>query len=173
MAYGLRVYFRWHLEGLEYIPKDAAALVASNHLSYLDGLAVAYGVHRAGRRPRFLTKAGLFNVPVIGAALKAIGQIPVNRGTRDAPQSLDNADAALKAGEVVVVFPEGTTSTAPDLAMGKAKTGTARLALQSGMDVVPCDVGWPVDLDQAPGCAPAAPAGRLGAIRPADLVQGI
>lgn len=138
VAYGLRAYFRWHLEGLEYIPKDTAALVASNHLSYLDGLAVAYGVHRAGRRPRFLTKAGLFKVPVIGAALKAIGQIPVNRGTRDAPQSLDNAADALARGEVVVVFPEGTTSTTPDLAMGRAKTGTARLALQSGMDVVPC-----------------------------------
>jgi 1-acyl-sn-glycerol-3-phosphate acyltransferase len=138
LAYGMRAYFRWHLDGLEYIPKDTAALVASNHLSYLDGLAVAYGVHRAGRRPRFLTKAGLFKVPVIGAALRAIGQIPVNRGTRDAPQSLDNAAGALAAGEVVVVFPEGTTSTAPDLAMGKAKTGTARLALQTGMDVIPC-----------------------------------
>jgi 1-acyl-sn-glycerol-3-phosphate acyltransferase len=138
IAYGLRAYFRWHLEGLENIPKDAAALVASNHLSYLDGLAVAYGVHRAGRRPRFLTKSSLFKVPVIGPALKGLGQIPVNRGTREAPQSLDNAAAALKAGEVVVVFPEGTTSTAPDLAMGRAKTGTARLALQSGMDVVPC-----------------------------------
>ena len=56
----MRLYFHWHLEGLEHIPKDAAALVASNHLSYLDGLAVAYGVHRAGRRPRFLTKSGLF-----------------------------------------------------------------------------------------------------------------
>jgi 1-acyl-sn-glycerol-3-phosphate acyltransferase len=112
--------------------------VASNHLSYLDGLAVAYGVHRAGRRPRFLTKSGLFKVPVVGAFLRAIGQIPVSRGTREAPQSLDNAAAALARGEVVVVFPEGTTSTAPDLAMGKPKTGTARLALMSGMDVVPC-----------------------------------
>ena len=138
VAPGLRLYFRWHLEGLEHIPKDAAALVASNHLSYLDGLAVAYGVHRAGRRPRFLTKSGLFSVPVIGAFLRAIGQIPVSRGTREAPQSLDNAAAALARGEVVVVFPEGTTSTTPDLAMGKPKTGTARLALMSGMDVVPC-----------------------------------
>ncbi len=138
VAYGLRAYFRWHLEGLDYIPETGAALVASNHLSYLDGLAVAYGVHRAGRRPRFLTKSGLFKVPVIGAALKGIGQIPVERGTRAAPQSLDNAAAALARGEVVVVFPEGTTSTTPDLALGKPKTGTARLALASGIDVIPC-----------------------------------
>ena len=138
LAYGLRGYFRWHLEGLDNIPKTGAGLVASNHLSYLDGLAVAYGVHRAGRRPRFLAKSGLFNVPVIGAAMKGLGQIPVNRGTRDAPQSLDHAAAALASGEIVVVFPEGTSSTAPDLAMGRPKTGTARLALATHMDVIPC-----------------------------------
>jgi 1-acyl-sn-glycerol-3-phosphate acyltransferase len=138
VAPGLGLYFRWHMQGLEHIPTEGAALVASNHLSYLDGLSVAYGVHRAGRRPRFLTKSSLFEVPVIGAALKAIGQIPVNRGTKEAPQSLDNAAAALARGEVVVVFPEGTTTTTPDLAMGRPKTGTARVALMSGMEVVPC-----------------------------------
>jgi 1-acyl-sn-glycerol-3-phosphate acyltransferase len=138
VAYLLRAWFRWHLEGLEHIPADGLAIVASNHLSYLDGLAVAYGVHRAGRRPRFLTKLGLFEVPVVGAALRALGMIPVDRGTRAAPASLDSARAALERGEVVVVFPEGTTSTAPDLAPGRPKTGTARLALAGGMAIVPC-----------------------------------
>ncbi len=138
LAYGLRVYFRWHLEGLGNIPKEGPAIVASNHISYLDGLSVAYGVHRAGRRPRFLTKSSLFKVPGIGAALKGLGQIPVERGTRAAPVSLDHAAEAVRRGEVVVVFAEGTTSTKPDLAMGPAKTGTARLALATGLDVVPC-----------------------------------
>lgn len=138
LAYGLRVYFRWHLEGLGNIPREGPAIVASNHISYLDGLSVAFGVHRAGRRPRFLTKSSLFKVPGIGPALKGLGQIPVERGTRAAPVSLDHAAEALRQGEVVVVFPEGTTSTKPDLAMGPAKSGTARLALATGMDVVPC-----------------------------------
>lgn len=138
LAYGLRVYFRWHLEGLEHIPKEGAALVASNHISYLDGLSVAFGVHRAGRRPRFLTKSSLFKVPGIGAALNGLGQIPVQRGTAAAPQSLDAAEAALRSGEVVVVFPEGTTTTTPELRLGKPKTGTARLALAAGMEVIPC-----------------------------------
>jgi len=138
VAYGLRVYFRWHLEGLGNIPKEGPAIVASNHISYLDGLSVAYGVHRAGRRPRFLTKSSLFKVPAIGAALKGLGQIPVERGTRAAPVSLDHAAEALRQGEVVVVFPEGTTTTRPDLTMGPAKSGTARLALATGLDVVPC-----------------------------------
>lgn len=138
LAPGLGAYFRWHFEGLERIPARGPAIVASNHLSYLDGLAVAYGVHRAGRRPRFLTKSGLFKVPVIGSALHALGQIPVVRGTREAPQSLENAEKALRQGEVVVIFIEGTTSTTPSLEPGRPKTGTARLALATGMDIVPC-----------------------------------
>jgi 1-acyl-sn-glycerol-3-phosphate acyltransferase len=138
LAPGLHHYFRWHLEGLEHVPKDGPAIVASNHLSYLDGLSVAFGVHRAGRRPRFLTKSSLFKVPVVGAALHAIGQIPVVRGTREAPQSLEHAEMALNNGEVVVIFIEGTTSTTPDLALGKPKTGAARLALATGKDIIPC-----------------------------------
>lgn len=138
LAPGLGAYFRWHFDGLDRIPKTGPAIVASNHLSYLDGLAVAYGVSRAGRRPRFLTKSGLFKVPVIGSALHALGQIPVARGTRDAPQSLEHAEAALRKGEVVVIFIEGTTSTTPDLEPGRPKTGAARLALATGMDIVPC-----------------------------------
>lgn len=138
LAQGLKVYFRWHIEGLEHVPRTGPALIASNHISYLDGLSVAYAVNRAGRRPRFLAKASLFKVPVIGVALKAIGQIPVLRGTKDAPQSLEHAEAALRQGEAVVVFIEGTTTTAPDLALGKPKSGTARLALATGYDVIPC-----------------------------------
>lgn len=138
VAPGLRYYFKWHLEGLENIPKDGPAIVASNHLSYLDGLSVAFAVNRAGRRPRFLAKSGLFKVPVVGAALKAIGQIPVVRGTREAPQSLNHAEDALNRGEVVVIFIEGTTSTTPDLALGKPKTGTARIALATGKEIIPC-----------------------------------
>lgn len=138
LAPALGAYFRWHFDGLDRIPKGGPAIVASNHLSYLDGLAVAYGVSRAGRRPRFLTKSGLFKVPVVGSALHALGQIPVLRGTREAPQSLEHAEAALRRGEVVVIFIEGTTSTTPGLELGRPKTGTARLALATGMDVVPC-----------------------------------
>lgn len=137
LAPGLRVYFRWHIEGKEHVPATGPALVASNHISYLDGLSVAYAVHRCGRRPRFLTKSSLFKVPVIGAALKGLGQIPVYRGTRDAPQSLRHAAEGLRNGEAVVVFPEGTTTTTPDLALGKPKTGTARLALAAGQDIIP------------------------------------
>jgi 1-acyl-sn-glycerol-3-phosphate acyltransferase len=62
----------------------------------------------AGRRPRFLAKRELFGNPLVGAALRGAGQIPVDRGTGDRTP-LDAAAPALEAGEVVVVYPEGTS----------------------------------------------------------------
>lgn len=130
-------WFRWHFEGTQHIPPRGPALVASNHLSYFDPLAVAYAIHRNGRRPRFLAKSGLFKVPLVGWVLRTARQIPVERGTRSAPQSLEAAEKALAGGEVLVVFPEGTTTTTPDLAPLKPKTGIARLALKTGLPVLP------------------------------------
>lgn len=134
----LRAWFRLHYEGLEHIPGQGPAIVAANHISYLDGLVVAFGVHRAGRRPRFLVKSGLFGIPVVGWLLRTARHIPVHRGTRSAPQSLENAVEALRRGEVVVVFPEGTTTTHPDLRPLRPKTGVARLAIKAGLPVIPC-----------------------------------
>ncbi|MGH2767445.1 MAG: lysophospholipid acyltransferase family protein, partial [Actinomycetota bacterium] len=152
----LRVWFRTHLEGLEYLPASGPAIVASNHISYLDPLAVGCAVRRAGRRPRFLAKSELFKVPVVAWAIRTGGQIPVYRGTREAHRSLIHAEEALAAGEVVVIFPEGTTTTAPDLAPLPPKTGIARLALRSGVDVIPCATWggqwfWTKHLPLSPG----------------------
>lgn len=133
-----KAWFRWHFEGLENIPTSGPAIVASNHLSYFDPLAVAYGVDRSGRRPRFLAKASLFDAPFVGWVLRTAKQIRVDRGTRSAPQSLEHAEKSVADGEVIVIFPEGTTTTAPDLAPLPPKTGVARLALKTGLDVIPC-----------------------------------
>ncbi|MGH9169047.1 MAG: lysophospholipid acyltransferase family protein [Acidimicrobiia bacterium] len=133
-----RIWFRVHLEGTEHIPPAGGAIIASNHLSYLDPIAVGFAIHRTGRRPRFLGKAQLFKYPLIGWILKSARQIKVDRGSRTAPQSLEHAEQALRNGEVLVVFPEGTTTTAPDLAPLKAKTGVARVALATGLPVIPC-----------------------------------
>ena len=134
----LRVWFRWHVEGTEYIPASGPAIVASNHISYTDPFAVGLTIHRNGRRPRFLGKAGLFNYPFVGWVLKTARQIPVDRGTKSAPQSLEAAEKALAEGEVLVVFPEGTTTTAADLAPLRPKSGAARLALATGVPITPC-----------------------------------
>jgi 1-acyl-sn-glycerol-3-phosphate acyltransferase len=134
----LAAWFRWTIEGLEEIPTDGPALLAFNHIAYMDPFAAAYVVDRAGRRPRFLAKSELFADRKIAWVLKGARQIEVRRGTRDAPMALDHALAALDAGEIIVVFPEGTVTADPDLNPMAAKSGAARLALQSGAPLIPC-----------------------------------
>jgi 1-acyl-sn-glycerol-3-phosphate acyltransferase len=125
---------RWRVEGLDRIPAEGPVLLASNHLSYFDPIAVANLTDLAGRRVRFLAKAELFRNRALGAALHSMGQIPVERGTGDAT-ALDAAAAALAGGQCVHVFPEGTISD--DLNPMAGKTGLARLARAAGVDVVP------------------------------------
>jgi 1-acyl-sn-glycerol-3-phosphate acyltransferase len=131
-------WFRWNIEGIENIPRSGPALLAVNHISYLDPLAAAYVVDKAKRVPRFLGKSELFADKRIAWILKGAKQIEVKRGTPTAPMALDNAIAALRKGEIVVVFPEGTITDDPDLKPMPAKTGAARLALASGVPLIPC-----------------------------------
>ena len=133
----LRTWFRWHIEGQENIPKSGPALIAFNHIAYLDPLAVAWVVDSAKRRPRFLAKQELFDDKKIGWVLKGAKQIPVQRGTSVAPMALDSAFDALRAGEAIVIFPEGTITRDPDLNPMEGKTGIARLAIESGAPVIP------------------------------------
>jgi 1-acyl-sn-glycerol-3-phosphate acyltransferase len=132
----LRLWFRLRHDGLDRIPRSGPAIVACNHVSYLDPLTNGEAVDRAGRRPRFLAKDDLFRIPVVGAVLRGAGQIPVVRGRRDG-SSLDLAAEALLAGEVVVIYPEGTVTRREDGLPMEGKTGIARLALRTGAPVVP------------------------------------
>lgn len=129
---GMNAWFKIHMEGLENIPRKGPAILAFNHIAYLDPFLSALAVDRVGRRPRFLGKSELFQDRRIAWILRGARQIEVRRGTRDAPMALDNAVDALKDGEIIVVFPEGTITADPDLNMMEPKTGTARLALLSG-----------------------------------------
>ncbi len=131
----LRFGLRWAIEGAANIPKRGATILASNHVSYLDPLALAYVADRRGRRVRFLAKAELFDNLVLGPLLRAAHQIPVSRGTADSAGALSAAVAALGHGECIAVFPEGTISE--DFEPMRGKSGTARLAQASGVAVVP------------------------------------
>jgi 1-acyl-sn-glycerol-3-phosphate acyltransferase len=84
---------------------------------------------------RYLAKAELFDVKVLGTLLRAAHQIPVTRGSSDAASALAAGVTALHAGECVAVFPEGTISE--DLDLMKGKSGTARLAKAAGVAVTP------------------------------------
>jgi 1-acyl-sn-glycerol-3-phosphate acyltransferase len=135
----LKLWFNWHMEGLERVPREGPALVAANHISYLDPLAHGHFLVRAGRRPRFLAKSELFEVRVLGTVLRLGKQIPVKRGTGDR-SSLAAATGALRAGEAVIVYPEGTVTTDPAFNPMRGKTGVVRLALATGTPILPLAV---------------------------------
>jgi 1-acyl-sn-glycerol-3-phosphate acyltransferase len=130
----VRHILRWRVDGAERIPVQGPVLLASNHISYFDPVAIGNLAHLAGRRARFLAKAELFEKRWMAAGLRRMGQIPIERGRRDA-SALDRATAALRAGECVHVFPEGTISDEFEPMAGK--TGLARLAKAAGVDVLP------------------------------------
>lgn len=132
-------WFRWRFEGFEHVPREGPALVACNHISYFDPLAHAYFLVKAGRRPRFLAKIELFRNPISGPVLRGARQIPVRRGTGEhAP--VEFGANALRAGEVVVVYPESTVTSNPDFSPMRGKSGIARLTLATGVPVVPLAV---------------------------------
>jgi putative phosphoserine phosphatase/1-acylglycerol-3-phosphate O-acyltransferase len=131
-------YARFDISGVENIPDRGPVLLASNHRSYFDVAALALVARELGRPVRFLGKKEIFDAPVVGQIARAIGGIAVDRGN-DTGSSLAAAEAALKAGEVVVVLPQGTIPRGDaffDIEL-KGKTGTARLAASTGAAVVP------------------------------------
>lgn len=142
----LGVGLRWTIAGSEHIPASGPVILAANHISYMDPLALGYVASRRHRRARFLAKAELFNTPVLGTLLRNGRQIPVLRNTPDAAHALAGGLDALANGECVAIFPEGTLSDDGNPMAGH--TGVARLAAFSGVPVVPVGLwgthcAWP------------------------------
>jgi 1-acyl-sn-glycerol-3-phosphate acyltransferase len=133
----LSAWFRWRFEDLELIPASGPAIIACNHISYMDPLSNAYAVHRAGRRPRFLAKEDLFHIPLVGRALTGAGQIPIDRGSGDHATPLRRMMKALSEDQVVVIYPEGTVTKRPDHLPMDGKTGAVRLSLATGVPITP------------------------------------
>ena len=133
----LRVWTKRTWTGSENLPPTGGIILVSNHVSHFDPLVVAHYIYEAGRWPRFLTKASLWRVPVLGPFLTKTLQIPVERGSVEAVKSLDVLVDALNEGGAVLIYPEGTTTREPDLWPMRGKTGAARLALLTGAPVIP------------------------------------
>ena len=131
-------YARFDIAGTEHIPRRGPVIVAANHRSYFDVVAVGQAIFDAGRHPRGLAKKELFDAPVIGQLMRAFGAICVDR-SGDTSEALRRAEEALRAGECLVVMPQGTIPRgeeffAPQLV---GRTGVARLAAATGAPVVP------------------------------------
>jgi 1-acyl-sn-glycerol-3-phosphate acyltransferase len=126
---------RW-IDG-EKIPAAGGCVLAANHISHVDPLTFAHYVYGHGRLVRFLAKAEVFDVPVVGRIVRSAKQIPVYRLTTDASHAFTAAVDAVRRGECVVVYPEGTITRQPELWPMKGKTGAARIALSSDVPVIP------------------------------------
>ncbi|RFA08644.1 1-acyl-sn-glycerol-3-phosphate acyltransferase [Subtercola boreus] len=120
------------------LPREGAFVLTPNHYSDIDPVMIGWSVWRLGRVPRFLAKASLFEVPVLGAALRAIKQVPVERsGRTHGNNPLTAANALTAEGEGVIVYPEGTLTRDPDLWPMRGKSGAVRIALENGLPVIP------------------------------------
>ena len=134
----LRLMFTIKTSGKENLPQGGYILVG-NHLSYLDPFSFAYSVYIHMKRvPHYLAKESIFRIPIIGKILPKVGQIPVYRGGKSNEEPLRAAKEFLKAGQVVVVFPEGTLTRDPDQWPMRGKAGAIRLAVELGLPIVPC-----------------------------------
>lgn len=126
------------VEGLEHVPHDGPAILASNHLAVADSFYLPLVVRR---RITFLAKSEYFTGTGIKGRLTAwfytvAGQVPIDRSNADAAQgALETAERLLGQGKLLGMYPEGTRS--PDGRLYKGKSGLARLALETGVPVIP------------------------------------
>ena len=127
-----------HIRGEEHLPKQGAFVLSPNHYSEIDPIVMAVAVWKAGRVPRFMAKASLFKLPIVGRILTAAGQIPVERAGRSANgQSLEAARSLVRDELGVIIYPEGSLTRDPDLWPMRGKTGAVRMALEAGVPLIP------------------------------------
>lgn len=137
----LRVIFRPRVSGGHNVPSEGPAILASNHLSYADWLFMPLTLPR---RVTFVAKAEYFTSPGIKGWFQkkffsGAGQVPIDRSGADAAEgALRSAKRILAEGDLFGIYPEGTRSH--DGKLYRGKTGVARLALETGVPVIPCAV---------------------------------
>ena len=124
------------LEGTENVPTTGGAVIASNHVGYLDFTLIGWGARPSRRLVRFMAKEAVFRHKVSGPLMRGMHHIPVDREAGS--QAFRDAMAALKAGEVVGIFPEATISRSFQLK--EFKPGAARMAQAAQVPLVPAIV---------------------------------
>ncbi|MDX8145456.1 lysophospholipid acyltransferase family protein [Lentzea sp. BCCO 10_0061] len=124
---------RLTVEGAHHVPRTGGAVLASNHVSYLDFIFAGYGAHPSGRLTRFMAKHEIFANKIAGPLMRGMHHIPVDRSAGQA--SYQQALSALRTGEVVGIFPEATISRS--FTVKDIKSGANRLAHEAGVPIIP------------------------------------
>lgn len=119
--------------GTEHIPRTGGALLAVNHLSYVDYLMAGYPSVDQGRLTRFIAKKEVFDHPIGGPVMRSFHHLPIDRSAGQ--EGMDLAVEKLKAGEIVGIFPEGTISRS--FLIKDIKTGAVRIAAEAGVPLIP------------------------------------
>jgi 1-acyl-sn-glycerol-3-phosphate acyltransferase len=131
LTWAFKLLMDLKIEGLENLPKNEAVIVAANHVTNFDVFPMQISLPR----PIFyMAKSSLFKNPIVALALRNVGAFPVHRGGKD-EWALDHARKVLDHAQTLGMFPEGTRSRGKGL--GLAKTGTARLAIEKQVRVIP------------------------------------
>jgi len=128
-ALGLRLDVR----GGQHVPRTGGAVIASNHVSYLDFIFVGLGAHESKRYVRFMAKDSIWHNKIAGPLMRGMKHIPVDRDA--GAESFRVALEELRKGEVVGIFPEATISRSFELK--DFKSGAPRLAMDAGVPLVP------------------------------------
>ena len=127
----LKIFCRLEVYGRDNIPKTGGFILASNHVSFLDPLAVGVSIDR---KVSFVARHDLFSVPLLGWWMSGVGAFPVKRDSTGL-SALREAICRLRRGEGLVLFPEGKRS--PDGSPGEPESGVGFIAVKSEVPVIP------------------------------------
>lgn len=126
----LKIFNRLEVIGAENVPLKGGAIIAANHVSYMDPPVIGVSLKR---RPVYMAREGLFKIPILSSFIKMFA-IPVRRG-KPQPSTFKEAISRLKRGELIVIFPEGSRSI--DGSFLDAKRGVGVLSAMCGVPVIP------------------------------------
>jgi 1-acyl-sn-glycerol-3-phosphate acyltransferase len=175
-----RLLWRVRVVGGEHVPRAGGFILAPSHRSMMD---IPFVAVVTPRRIRFMGKAPLFKVPVVGTLFRWLGGFPVARDGTDRKAVRDSV-AMLRAGEVLCVYPEGTRQHGPKIQ--PLQPGAAYLALRSGVPIIPVGMAGTEEIlrtrpDPIPRFgrvvivvgAPITPPPRSAGVVPRDVVDAL
>lgn len=129
------LFFRVKVEGRENLPAEGGAVIAANHISFMDAILLAAAFPRK-RMPRFLAKSELFKIPLLRGVVRLFGAISLDRGGKDV-LAMRRAITTVQEGELLAIFPQGTRQKGKNPADTPIKSGIAMIAAHAGAPIYP------------------------------------